>query len=146
MKRIIFSVSTIGISGLAAGALGLSGAGIAAADDYAGQTYADAVAAVEESGSTAVVGSKFGAQLPLDECIVTNSSTQSFVRPMTTDVYFETVGSEVRLNLNCSGGYASATNPGASLASPAGREAKAAAEEAAAAEEQQLAEVSTPGE
>jgi hypothetical protein len=55
------------------------------------------------------------------------------------------VTNEVRLNLNCAGGYATATNPGASVASPAGREAKAA-EEAAAAEEQELAEVSTPDE
>jgi len=56
------------------------------------------------------------------------------------------VTDEVRLNLNCAGGFATATNPGASVASPAGREARAAAEEAAAAEEQELAEVSTPDE
>ena len=48
--------------------------------------------------------------------------------------------------LNCNGGYATATNPGASLASPDGRKAKAAADEAAAAEEAELAEVSTPDE
>jgi hypothetical protein len=52
----------------------------------------------------------------------------------------------VRLNLNCAGGFSTATTPGASVASPAGREAKAAADEAAAAEEQELAAVSTPDE
>jgi hypothetical protein len=62
------------------------------------------------------------------------------------DVYVLSVTDEVRLNLNCAGGYATATNPGASVASPAGREARAAADEAAAAEEQELAEVSTPDE
>jgi hypothetical protein len=56
------------------------------------------------------------------------------------------VQSRVRVSLNCAGGFASATNPGASVASPAGREAKAAADEAAAAEEEQLEEVSTPDE
>ena len=49
-------------------------------------------------------------------------------------------------SLNCNGGYATATTPGASLASPEGRKAKAAADEAAAAEEAELAEVSTPDE
>lgn len=61
-------------------------------------------------------------------------------------MYVLSVTDEVRLNLNCAGGFATATNPGASVASPAGREARAAAEEAAAAEEQELAEVSTPDE
>jgi hypothetical protein len=48
-------------------------------------------------------------------------------------------------NLNCNGGYATASNPGASLLSPEGRQAKTAADEAAAAEEQRLAEASNPG-
>jgi hypothetical protein len=54
------------------------------------------------------------------------------------------------LSLNCAGAYATATNPGASLLNPAGREAKAAADEAAAQaaaeEEAALEEVSTPDE
>ena len=51
----------------------------------------------------------------------------------------------VLFNLNCNGGYATAANPGNSLASPEGREAKAAADEAAAQEQQELEAVSTPG-
>jgi hypothetical protein len=53
--------------------------------------------------------------------------------------------SQVQFYLNCNGGYATANNPGASLASPEGREAKAAADQAAAEEEASLEEVSTPG-
>ena len=51
-----------------------------------------------------------------------------------TAVHVDSQG-EFILALNCNGEYATATNPGASLASPEGREAKAAADEAAAAEE-----------
>ena len=84
-------------------------------------------------------------------CRTTNASssihrTTRILRDPPDDVYVLSVTDEVRLNLNCAGGFATATNPGASVASPAGREARAAAEEAAAAEEQELAEVSTPDE
>ena len=132
----------------AVGAMGLStallGTGVAAAD-YDGQTYADAAAAIEESGGTPIIA-RVGSQLSQDECIVTNSQDHSYLRDPSDDVYVLSVADEVRLNLNCAGGFATATNPGASVASPAGREARAAAEEAAAAEEQELAEVSTPDE
>ena len=50
------------------------------------------------------------------------------------------------MSLNCPGGHATATNPGASVASPLGREDKTAADEAATAEASELAEVSTPDE
>ena len=134
----------------AVGAIALStalfGAGVAAAGDYDGQTYADAAAAIEESGGTPVVVTRVGDQLPQDECLVMNSQDHSFLRDDPEDVYMLSVTDEVRLNLNCAGGFATATDPGSSLASPAGRAAKAAAEEAAAAEEQELAEASTPDE
>jgi hypothetical protein len=143
VKKLIIGAGAVGA---AAVSIALFGLGVAAANDYAGQTYADAVQAIEDAGDTAVVVSRVGGRLPQDDCIVTSSSVASFVRPMTDDVYFETVGSAVRLSLKCAGGYVTATKPGASIASPAGREAKAAADESAAAEEQELAEVSTPGE
>jgi hypothetical protein len=65
---------------------------------------------------------------------------------MTDDVYWEHTEDVVQVALNCAGDHATATNPGASLGSPAGREAKAAADEAATAEEGELVEVSTPDE
>jgi len=118
----------------------LLGTGVAAAAEYDGQTYADAAAAIEESGGTPIVATRIGSQLPQDECIVVDSRDHSYLRDPLDDVYVQSVTDEVRLSLNCAGGYATATNPGASVASPAGREAKAAAEE------QELAAVSTPGE
>jgi hypothetical protein len=138
---------------LGAGAFGamaltstLFGTGVAAAGEYDGQTYADAAAAISESGSTPIVATRVGGSLSQDDCIVVNSQDHSFVRDPFDDVYVLHVTDEVRLNLNCSGGFATVTDPGPSVASPAGREAKAAAEEAAAAEEQELAEASTPDE
>jgi hypothetical protein len=124
-----------GAVGTAAVSMALFGGGVAAADDYADQTYADASAAASEAGQTVIVASRTGARLAQDDCVVTSSQPAPFPhRPDT-----------VLFNLNCNGGYATASSPGASLLSPAGREAKAAADEAAAAEEQQLAEASTPG-
>ena len=144
MKQLI----VLGTGGVGAMALSMAllGTGVAAAADYDGQTYADAAAAIEESGGTPVVATRVGSQLPQDDCLVVNSQDHSYLRDPPDDVYVLSATNEVRLNLNCAGGYATATNPGASVASPAGREARAAADEAAAAEEQELAEVSTPDE
>jgi len=144
MKQLI----VLGTGGVGAMALSMAllGTGVAAAADYDGQTYADAAAAIEQAGDTPIVATRIGSQLPQDECLVVNSQDHSYLRDPPDDVYVLSATNEVRLNLNCAGGYATATNPGASVASPAGREARVAAEEAAAAEEQELAEVSTPDE
>jgi len=143
MKQLILGTGGVGAMALS---MALLGTGVAAAADYDGQTYADAAAAIEEAGDTPIVATRVGSQLPQDECLVVNSQDHSYLRDPPDDVYVLSATNEVRLNLNCAGGYATATNPGASVASPAGREARAAADEAAAAEEQELAEVSTPDE
>jgi hypothetical protein len=144
VKRLLtLSAGSVGATAIS---IALFGTGVAAADEYDGQTYADAAAAIEESGGTPIVSTRVCGKLPQDECIGVDSADHSFMRPMTGDVYFEPSSDEVRLSLNCNGGYATAIDPGASLLSPASREAKAAADEAAAAEEQQLEEVSTPDE
>ena len=143
MKQLILGTGGVGAMALS---MALLGTGVAAAADYDGQTYADAAAAIEEAGDTPIVATRIGSQLPQDECLVVNSQDHSYLRDPPDDVYVLSATNEVRLNLNCAGGYATATNPGASVASPAGREARAAADEAAAAEEQELAEVSTPDE
>lgn len=138
---IVLATSTAGA------AIALSTAGIAsAAPDVVGQPYSDAAAAIEEEGATPEVAVAVGGRLPQDECIVTNAWDSSQLVPMTDDVYWEYTEDVVKLALNCAGDHATATNSGASVASPLGREAKAAAEEAANAEEQELAEVSTPDE
>ena len=138
-KSIVLSAGSV----VAASAcMVLFGTGVAAADDYAGQTYADASAAASDAGLTVVVAGRVGNKLEQDECLVTRSQTAPFASAIDGAHY----DSQVQFYLNCNGGYATATNPGASLASPEGREAKAAADEAAAEEEQSLEEVSTPGE
>jgi hypothetical protein len=122
--------------------MALFGTGVAAADDYAGQTYSDAASAAGENNLSPVVASRVGDKLELSACLVTRSQVAPFSDADDGSHY----SGQVQFYLNCNGGYASANNPGASLASPEGREAKAAADEAAAEEEQSLEEASTPGE
>ncbi|WP_162464718.1 MULTISPECIES: hypothetical protein [unclassified Mycolicibacterium] len=127
----------------------LFGTGIAAAaPDVVGHTYSDASSAIGDSGASAKVAVTVGSQLSQGDCIVTNAWNAPFVRDGNH------ASGEVMVALNCDGDHATANHPGASVASPAGRQAKAvadmaeakAAAEAAAAEEEQLAEVSTPDE
>lgn len=146
MKIAIGFGSVIGVS--AAGfAFAVMGAGAAqAAPDVVGQTYSDAVTAIEDGGGTAHVAVTVGSRLPRDECIVTNAWTVRQLVPQTTDTYFEYKEDVTQVALNCDGDHATETHPGASIASPAGREAKAAEDEAAAAEQEPIAEASTPDE
>jgi hypothetical protein len=138
-KSIVLSAG----SAVAASALmALFGTGVAAADDYAGQTYADASSAASDAGQTVVVAGRVGDKLSQDDCLVTRSQTSPFVSANDGAHY----DSQVQFYLNCNGGYATANAPGASVGSPEGREAKAAADQAAAEEEQSLEEASTPNE
>ncbi|HET7667437.1 MAG TPA: hypothetical protein VFK56_15490 [Mycobacterium sp.] len=138
-KSIVFSAG----SAVAASALmALFGTGVATADDYAGQTYADASSAASDAGLSVVVAARVGDKLSQDDCLVTRSQTAPFADADDGAHY----DGQVQFYLNCNAGYASANTPGNSVASPEGREAKAAADEAAAEEEAQLAEVSTPDE
>ena len=109
------------------------GTGVAAADDYAGQSYADASSAASDEGLTVVVASRVGDKVGEDECLVVRSQEA----PFTSAIDGATVDDTVQFYLNCNAGVASASTPGNSLASAAGREAKEAEEEAA---EQQAAE------
>jgi hypothetical protein len=140
-KSIVLSAGPV----VAASAfMALFGTGVATADDYAGQTFADASSAASSAGQTVVVAGRVGDKLAQDECLVTRSQTAPFASANDGAHY----DSQVQFYLNCAGAYASATNPGASLASPEGREAKAAADQAeadaAAEEEAALQAVSTP--
>lgn len=128
----------------AIGALALStflGGGVASADDYAGQSYADASSAASDAGESVVVASRVGDKVGTDDCLVTRSQPTPYVSAND--------GSSVdgiQFYLNCNAGVASAKTPGNSAASEVGRETKAAEAEAAAAEEEELAAVSTPDE
>ncbi len=143
MKKLIV------IGSGAIGALAFSavlGAGVASADDYAGQKYSDASSAASDAGQTVVVANRVGDKVAQDDCIVTRSQTAPFASA-NDGVH---VSDTVQFYLNCNGGVASATTPGPSLASEEGRAAKAAEEQAAAEakqeEEAALAEVSTPNQ
>jgi hypothetical protein len=146
LKKIIVSASTVGATAVAMGALGLFGAGIAsAAPDVVGMTYGDAVSAIEEDGGTSKIAVTVGdRQDAMGDCLVTNASDAPFVRDGGGE--FGHADGEVLLTLNCNRGAATATTPGASLASSAGRDFQAKAEEAAAAAQNEQDELAMAGE
>ncbi|OMC31655.1 hypothetical protein A5740_14540 [Mycobacterium sp. GA-1841] len=136
----VFATSAAGI------ALAMTGAGTAGASPaVVGQTYSDAVSAIEGGGGSVHVAVTVGSRLPRDECIVTHAWTVRPLVPQTSDTYFEYREDVTQVALNCDGDHATETHPGASIASEAGREAKAAEDEAAAAQ-QPIVEASTPDE
>jgi hypothetical protein len=147
VKKIIISAGPVGAAGVAMGVLGLFGAGVAsAAPDVVGMTYGDAVSAIEEEGSTATIAVTVGdRQDAMGDCLVTNASDAPFMRDV-GDGSFGHAESEVLLTLNCNRGAATASTPGASLASEAGREFQAAAEEQAAAAQAEQEELAAAGE
>jgi hypothetical protein len=114
--------------GAAAVVMSFLGAGAAAADDYAGQTYGDASSAISDAGQKAVIQSRAGDTLDDDDCIVTSSQTAPWLKGDD----FSPVTDTVLVNLNCNATVATAKDPGNSAASPEGRAAiKEAKDEAA---------------
>ncbi len=111
-------------SAVAVGAIAVSmsivGAGVAAADPYAGQTYADAASAIGNSGQVAVIAGRVGSQLPNDQCIVSRSQRASWV----SGTNFTPVTNKILLYLNCNQVLAGPGTPGNSAASPEGQQAK----------------------
>lgn len=145
--KIAIGFGTVFATSAAGFAVAMAGAGAAgAAPDVVGQTYSDAVSAIEDGGGSAHVAVTVGSRLPRDECIVTSAWTVRPLVPQTSDTYFEYREDVTQVALNCDGDHATETHPGASIASPAGREAKAAEDEAAAAQQEPIAEASTPDE
>lgn len=143
MKKLV--VLGGGVFAAASVSMALFGTGAAAAaPDVVGETYADASSAISDSGGTPVVATSVGGRVPQDECIVVNAWPGSFVRDSGGE--FSAATGEVMLALNCNSDHATATQPGPSVASPEGREAKAAADSAKAQEEQELQAVNTPDE
>lgn len=111
----------------AAATAALLGAGSAAADnEYKGQTYADAVEAIRQSGSSVKMGGKVGSFLPLPQCLVTGNRNANFL-----DSSGSNTGSVVLIHLNCNYPFALPGVPGASHASPDGKAAYDAAVEQA---------------
>lgn len=119
-KLRVMALVTVGASTIPVGILAT---GVAAADDYAGKTYADAVSAITSAGQKAVILTRSGGMEPDDKCVVTSSEQAPWIKGDA----FARVTDTVLLNLNCSAGVASAKTPGSSAASPEGRAATQAA-------------------
>lgn len=116
---------TLGIVGVSAASMAFVGTGVAAADDYAGQTYGDASAAISDAGEKVVITSRAGDTLSEDECIVTSSQSAPWIKGDD----FAPVTDTVLVNLNCNATVASAKQSGNSAASPEGRAALQAAKQ-----------------
>ncbi|TXI40244.1 MAG: hypothetical protein E6Q57_19605 [Mycobacterium sp.] len=126
MTKLIRSAA--GVTGFTAVSLALFGSGIAAADDYAGQTYSDASGAIDKAGQKAVIAGSVGSVLAQTDCIVTRSQQADWLKGSN----FSPVTDTVLLWLNCNAKLATAGTPGNSLASPEGRAEKAAEDQKAA--------------
>ena len=124
-KLLVGAVSALGAVPVS---MAVFGTGVAAADDYAGQTYADASSALSDNDLKGVIATRIGDAKPDDECIVTHSEQAPWLKGDD----FAPVSDTVLLYLNCNATVASATTPGNSAASPEGRAAikKAKEEEA----------------
>jgi hypothetical protein len=114
--------------GATAVSMAFFGTGVAAADDYAGQTYGDASKAISGAGKKAVIASRAGDTLSDDQCVVSHSQSAPWIKGDS----FAAVTDTVLVYLNCNATVASAKDPGNSAGSPAGRAAIKAANDAAA--------------
>ncbi|MGV0603065.1 hypothetical protein [Mycolicibacterium sp. XJ1904] len=135
MKKIL-SIGFMSAMSVAASAVALGSGTASAAPSVVGMKYSDAQEQIENAGGTAVVASRVGDKLDLGDCIVTNIWDSSFLRISQAD------SNEMSVALNCAGEYATATNPGASVANPLGRAAKSKAEQEA--KKQELSELEAP--
>jgi hypothetical protein len=119
----------------AVGAMAVSmtffGSGVAAADDYSGQTYSDASKAISDAGKKAVIASRAGDTLSDDDCIVTHSQSAPWIKGDD----FSPVSDTVLVYLNCNATVATAKDPGNSAGSPEGRAAIQKAQEQQQAEQ-----------
>lgn len=125
MKK--FGVHATTVVGTAAVSMAFFGSGVAAADDYSGQTYGDASKAISDAGKKAVIASRAGDTLSDDQCVVTHSQSAPWIKGDD----FAPVTDTVLVYLNCNATVASAKEPGNSAGSPEGRAAIADAKKQA---------------
>lgn len=125
----------LGTAALGAASILFLGAGVAAADDYVGQSYSDAASAISGAGDKAVIAASVGDSVSQSNCVVTRSQKASWLKGNN----FSPVTDTVLLFLNCNAKLATPATPGNSLASPEGRAEKSAEDEKAAEAAQQAA-------
>jgi hypothetical protein len=121
-KFIVFTASTVGAIAVL---MAMFGGGVAAADGYAGQTYADASSALTKASLKGVIAGRVGSTLPDPQCVVTRSEKAHWVHVSAKK--FANIKDTVLLFLNCNATVATVTTAGNSAASPEGRAAMAAA-------------------
>ncbi|MDT5208833.1 MAG: hypothetical protein QOF67_1248 [Mycobacterium sp.] len=121
----IYATTAVGATAVS---MAFFGTGIAAADDYAGQTYGDASSAISKAGKKAVVASRSGDTLSDDQCVVSHSQSAPWIKGDS----FAAVTDTVLVYLNCNATVATAKDPGNSAGSPEGRAAIQAAQDKAA--------------
>jgi hypothetical protein len=125
MKKLgVYAITTVGATAVS---MAFFGSGVAAADDYSGQTYGDASKAISDAGKKAVIASRAGDTLSDDDCIVTHSQSAPWIKGDD----FAPVTDTVLVYLNCNATVATAKEPGNSAASPEGRAAIADAKKKA---------------
>jgi hypothetical protein len=127
MTRCTRSVLGASATAAAFAALGLAGSGVAMADsgpDVTGQKYSDAQSALSGAGLTPVVETTVGDQKAWPDCVVTRAQKRTVQPPPDSS---GSATNQMLVSLNCDAGVASATTPGNSAASPAGKAAIAAA-------------------
>jgi hypothetical protein len=121
MKKFgVYATTSVGV---AAVAMAFFGTGVAAADDYSGQTYGDASKAISDAGKKAVIASRAGDTLTDDQCVVSHSQSAPWIKGDD----FAPVTDTVLVYLNCNASVATNKDPGNSAGSPEGRAAIAAA-------------------
>lgn len=110
----------IGVVSAAMAASAIFGVGTASAiNEYVGMTYDKASSQISSWGGTATIATRTGEELQTGDCLVVGSRTASFLGSSGF-----AGGSQVLLNLDCSQPLAEPGHPGASAASPAGRQIK----------------------
>jgi hypothetical protein len=118
----VYAITAVGATAVS---MAFFGSGVAAADDYSGQTYGDASKAISDAGKKAVIASRAGDTLSDDDCIVTHSQSAPWIKGDD----FAPVTDTVLVYLNCNATVATAKEPGNSAASPEGKAAIQKAQE-----------------
>ena len=101
----VYRAATVGVMAVAFSSLAFLSAGVAAADDYAGQTYGDAAKAIKDAGKKVVISSRSGNAPAGDDCLVAHSE----LAPWRKGDDFHPVTDTVLLDLNCNAKVASET-------------------------------------
>jgi hypothetical protein len=102
----------------------------ASSPNVVGQKYGDAASALSGAGYTVVVSTTVGDRQAWPACVVVNQQVRTVSAPENTG---GSATNQMLVSLNCDAPVASATSPGNSLASPAGRAAAASAAASASA-------------